>query len=290
MSPLTLLWALVGLAISLGAVLVVLGARARPAGAPDTSTVRRGSRLRAAGAVLSRREQLTVAAAALAGLVIAITTGWVVALLALPVGTVLISRILMQETTTRITELEALQEWTRNLSGVLQTNAGLVEALGLTLRSTPAPICPQVERLVARLQANRPAPEALRAFADDLDDPAGDLIASTLLLGVTRSGAGLTRILKGLADSVAKEVAQRRDIEAARAGPRWSARGVAILFTLVLTGFITLTEFGAQYATPLGQVVLTVVLTMFFVCLWWLHWVTVPKPEPRFMVTEQEST
>lgn len=287
MSPTTLLWALVGLAISLGALLVLLGAQQRAAGSPDAST-RRRSRLRAAGATLTRREQVTVAAAAALGLIIAITTGWVVALLALPVGTLLISRILLHTAPSRIADLEALQEWTRNLSGVLQTNAGLVEALVLTLRSTPAPIRPQVERLVARLQANRPAPEALRAFADDLDDPAGDLIASTLLLGVTRSGVGLTQILKALADSVAKEVSQRRDIEAARAGPRWSARGVSIIFTLVLTGFITLTEFGAQYATPFGQVVLVAVLAAFFACLWWLHWVTVPKPEPRFMITDEE--
>ena len=54
---------------------------------------------------------------------------------------------------TQIARLEAMEEWTRSLSGVLTVGIGLEQALVATLRSTPAPINAEVTRLVARLRA-----------------------------------------------------------------------------------------------------------------------------------------
>ena len=61
---------------------------------------------------------------------------------------------------------------------------------------------PRSHRLVARLRARWDTEEALRAFADELDDATGDLIAANLILGARRRGAGLASVLEGLAESV----------------------------------------------------------------------------------------
>ena len=60
---------------------------------------------------------------------------------------------------------------------------------------------------------------ALRAFADDLADPTGDLVVAALMLAADRRGRGLTRVLEGLAVTVEAEVALRRQVDADRATP-----------------------------------------------------------------------
>ena len=89
--------------------------------------------------------------------------------------------------------LEAMEEWVRNLAGVLGTNTSLATGITRTLSSTPEEIRPEVETLVARIQARRPLTSALYAFADDLDDQTGDYVATALIQASQVSGAGLTR-------------------------------------------------------------------------------------------------
>src|SRR3546814_11541665 len=81
-------------------------------------------------------------------------------------------------------------EWTRSLSGVLTVGIGLEQALVTTERSTPSAIRPEVQRLVARLRSRWNTEEAIRAFADELDDATGDLVAANLILAARRRGAG----------------------------------------------------------------------------------------------------
>ena len=50
-----------------------------------------------------------------------------------------------------VDRLETLEEWTRNLAGVLAVGVSLEQAIQAGLRSTPEPIRPQVQTLVARL-------------------------------------------------------------------------------------------------------------------------------------------
>ena len=87
---------------------------------------------------------------------------------------------------------------------------------------------------MARLRARWYTEEAIRAFADDLDDATGDLIAANLILAARRRGPGLATVLEGLAESVADDVRDRRQIEADRAKPRTTARWVTIITVVVL--------------------------------------------------------
>lgn len=283
MSPATTWWAMCGLLIAVGLVTVYIGTT--PHTARPTTDRPLSDRVRAGVPELTRTQTVSVAAAALVGLVVAITTGWIVALFALPVAALLLPAVLLQPGSNHsIERLVALENWVRALSGVLHAQSGLTGALIATLRSTPEPIYDEVELLVTRLQAQRPAPEALRAFAEDLNDPTGDLIASALILGSKQSGAGLIRTLKPLAASVTKEVAVRRAVESDRSGPRTTARAMTALTAVALGVFLTTTSYGQAYATPFGQGVLAVILAAYFGCLWWMHRMTKDKPASRFLI------
>ena len=89
-----------------------------------------------------------------------------------------------------------------------------------------------------------------------------------LKLAATAQGPGLASRLEALADTVAREVSDRRDIESDRAKPRTSARIVTIVMISITTYFLI--TGGARtdaYRQPLGQLVLTILLSLFVLLL-----------------------
>ena len=210
---------------------------------------------------LSRRTQLLLAAGLTLGVVVALVSGWLLGLVLVPAATVGLPVLLSSsDETVKIRRLEAMEEWIRSLSGVLTAGVGLEQALIATLRSTPEAIKPEVSRLVARLRARWSTESALRQFADDLDDATGDLIAANLILAARRRGPGLASVLDSLAESVAADVRSRRQVEADRAKPRATARWVTII-TVVVLGVLGFTgNYVEPYATPVGQMILALLL------------------------------
>ena len=178
-----------------------------------------------------------------------------------------------------------MEEWTRSLSGVLTVGIGLEQALVATLRSTPAPIADEVQRLVTRLRARWDTEKALRAFADELDDATGDLIAANLILGARRRGAGLASVLEGLAESVGADVRARRQVEADRAKPRATARWVTVISASVLVVLALSGTYVEPYRTPVGQVLLVLLLSAYVATLIWMRRMAAGKPLPRFLAT-----
>jgi Flp pilus assembly protein TadB len=210
---------------------------------------------------LSLQTRILLLSGAAAGVVAFLVTGWMLALIAVPVAFVGLPALLSSSSATaRIKRLEAMEEWTRSLAGVLTVGVGLEQALVATLRSTPAAIAPEVTRLVARLRARWVTEGALRAFADELDDATGDLVAANLILGARRRGAGLASVLEGLAESVAADVRARRQVEADRAKPRATARWVTLISVGVLVILALSGTYVEPYQSPLGQVVLVALL------------------------------
>lgn len=286
----TALGIVLGLLIGGGVLLVVVGLqRHEPAVASNATPSRTMSHRLSEMTSLTRTERIRATSAAVIALVFAILTGWVSFVLIAPVVVVLVPRLISNQAEQhRVARLEAMGEWTRSLAGVLSgAGAGLTDALIATLRTAPSPIRPEVERMVARLQAGRPVKETLRGFADDLDDQVGDLIAASLLLGATESGAGLSRILNSLASSVSSQVAIRRTIEAERAGNRSQAKVLSIFAVVALSLFVLFTPFGQTYRTLPGQFALLVIVTMMGACLYWLKKTTSTAPAPRFLPATQ---
>jgi len=275
--------ALGGALVVAGIIGVILGVRRTP-GAPPAPRRRNQSRLSSSWAGMERRSKILAVAGLIAGAFIYLFTGWLIAVVLVPLAAVGLPTLLSAPpSAARIDRLEALEEWTRALAGVLTVGVGLEEALRSTLRSTPEAIRPEVTTLVARLRARISTEEALRAFADDLNDATGDLVAAYLILGARRRGQGLASVLESLAESVAADVRARRAIEADRAKPRTTARWVTII-TISVLGFLTLTgDYISPYGSPLGQLLLILLLSAYVGLLIWMRNMAKGEALPRFL-------
>lgn len=268
---------------ALAGALVVGGLIALVVGLRPSPIVERPSRPRKVRMVTRQTRMLLLGGLA-AGIVAFLVTGWVLALVIVPVAFVGLPILLSSSSAAqRIERLEAMEEWTRSLSGVLTVGVGLEQALVATLRSTPAAIAPEVTRLVARLRARWVTEDALRAFADELDDATGDLVAANLILGSRRRGAGLASVLEGLAESVAADVRARRQVEADRAKPRATARWVTLISVGVLVILAVSGTYVEPYQSALGQVILVALLAMYVATLVWMKRMAIGRAMPRFL-------
>ncbi|MBX9243808.1 type II secretion system F family protein [Actinotalea ferrariae] len=283
----TLLGGLAGAATIAGLMLAVAGWR----GTPDMLPALPGRSRRVIGTPRTGWARWRWPVALSAGAIVWALSPWPVAA-ALTVTTVVGLPILLATSSAaqaRITRVEAIEEWTRRLSDVLTTGAGLEQAITTTARSCPAPLRTEVGALVARLAARWPTDRALRAFATDLHDPAGDLVVAALMLAAHRRGPGLASVLAGVAGSVGEDVAARRRIEAERARPRTTAKAV----TVITLGMVAVGAVNGSYLTPygepLGQVVLAVIAAAFIGCLLWMRRLTLPAADSRFLAPDTDA-
>jgi len=270
----TIILAILGALAACGVVLIISGSRRRE---------RRRVTLRLPR--LTWRSPVVIASVCfVVGVGVALLTGWMVAILILPLlGLAMPYLIGKTDTEVNIAKLEAMEEWTRSLSGILTAGAGLEQALVSTLRSTPSGIKPQVSRLVARLKARWTTADAIRSFAADLDDPTGDLIAANLLLGAQRRGDGLATILEGLAESVALDIRSRRQVEADAAKPRATARWVTIITAVVLAGLFLTGAYVEPYKSGMGQLILLALLSAYAGVLVWMKRIAAGPTILRFL-------
>lgn len=268
--------ALAGALLVGGVLALIVGLRPSPV-APRPAQPRRPR-------PMSKQTRVLLLAGLAGGVLALLVTGWVLALVVVPFAFVGLPTLLSSgSAAARIERLEAMEEWTRSLSGVLTVGVGLEQALVATLRSTPAAIAPEVTRLVARLRARWVTEDALRAFADELDDATGDLVAANLILGARRRGAGLANVLEGLAESVAADVRARRQVEADRAKPRATARWVTLISVGVLVVLAVSGTYVEPYQTPLGQVMLIALLAAYIATLIWMKRMAIGRNLPRFL-------
>lgn len=280
----TLLAALAGAMIVGGVLLGIYGMIPRPVPPARPKRPARSGRLIRWCRGLPAWQRWASIAGLLAGVVVMVATGWVIAVPVLPAAVLGLPALLMVTSADRqIARMDAIAEWTRNLAGVLTAGQGIEAAIQASLRSAPDAIRPEVGRLVGRMRSRWSTEQALRAFADDLDDATGDLVCAALILGAARRGDGLARVLHDLAESVSADVRGRRMIEADRAKPRASARMVTLLSIGALVFFGLGGRFFAPYSTPFGQVILLTLLSCYGLLLWWLRRMAEIQPATRFL-------
>jgi Flp pilus assembly protein TadB len=237
-------------------------------------------------AFASRRHRVRLGVTAVAPLLVLLVTGWPVAALLAGAATAGLPALLgaRQRAEREIARLEALGAWTRRLSDMLGAGSGIEQALELSLRSAPEPIRPEVSALVGRVRARRPVEVALRVFADDIDDPTGDLVAAALILAAHRRGRGLAQVLTALAATVDAEVSMRRKVEADRAQPRTTARYVVWITVAVAGGLVLLNRpYVEPFGSSTGQAVLLAVGALFAGAFLWMHRLTSTGPPRRFL-------
>ena len=157
--------------------------------------------------------------------------------------------------------LEALATWTESLRDTIAGAVGLEQAIPASLRAAAPSLRDPLARLVDRLHTRVPMPDALRRFADDLDDPGADLIIAALIINARLRGPGLRDLLGALSASVREELDMRRKVNAERRSTRRSAQivvGVSVGLALGLAVFNH--SYVHTYDSPLGQLVLVVVV------------------------------
>jgi Flp pilus assembly protein TadB len=167
--------------------------------------------------------------------------------------------------------LEGLEQWIRRLADMVTASRGLEDAIEASARTAPGAVAAPVRQLAARLMARVGSEPALRAFAAEIGDPAGDRIAAALIIATGRRGGAARDVLSALAALLARDVAARREIEAERAQHRTTVRWITV-FVLGFTVFAVLNRsYSAPYGTVTGQTVLAGVAGLYAVGLTWLH-------------------
>lgn len=258
--------ALAGGLVAVGLALLVaeLTRRAPPPGTPPKRAVIR------AGLTESGRWKI------LRGVVVALAmlavTRWPVAALAAGLGVALVPSLLSTHgAKQRIARLEGLEQWTRRVSDMLTASRGLEDALEVSARTAPAAIAPAVTALARRLAVRVGTQEALRVFASEIDDPAGDRIVGALLIATSQRGGGVQGVLSTLAEQLARDVAARREIEASRAEHRTTLRWIVAFIAGFTLFAIFNRSYSAPYGTLAGEVVLGLVAALYTAGLAWLH-------------------
>jgi Flp pilus assembly protein TadB len=258
-----LLAALAGAAVAGGIVLLIRGLTPY---APEPGTPPRLSAMRVTSA--GRRQALL---AVLAAIVVFVLTGWPVGALAAAAAAAFLPKLGNSGQRQRTAMLEGLEQWIRRLADMVTASRGLEDALEASARSAPPAIAGPVGRLAARLASRSGAEAALRAFAKEVDDPAGDRIAAALIIATGRRGGGARDVLVALAVLLARDVAARREIDAERAQHRTTVRWIGIF----VGGFTVFSVLNHSYAAPFGtiagQVVLAIVALLYAGGLAWLH-------------------
>jgi tight adherence protein B len=238
------------------------------------------------------RANLRVALAAGAAVVVGAATGW-------PVGAVLAGLAgwgapsLAGGTRARqaaVARIEAIAAWAEMLRDTMAGSAGLEQAIIATAPLAPLPIRAEVVTLAVRLEGERLAP-ALRAFAEDVEDPTCDLVVAALVLAAEHQAQRLGELLGTLAGAARDQATMRLRVEAGRARTRTSVRVIVGATGALVAGLAVLNRgYLAPYDSATGQLVLVLVGAMFAAAFVWLSRMTRPQGAERFLAESAAGT
>jgi Flp pilus assembly protein TadB len=213
------------------------------------------------------------AVALAAGIVVLIATGWLVAaagVVALVLGWRGLGGAAEERRATA--RLEGLATWTESLRDTIAGAVGLEQAIPASLRIASPTLAEPLARLIDRLHTRVPMADALRRFADDLDDAGSDLIIAALIINARLRGPGLRDLLGALSASVREELDMRRKVTAQRRSTRRSVQivvGVSVGLALVLA--VTNRGYVRYYSGILGELVLAAVVALYAASFLWLR-------------------
>ncbi len=249
-----------------GIFVFVVGLRGLPPAPPNTGEGAWQRRLRE---LAGTRGAVAVGA----GVLVLITTRWVIAAAgaaALVIGWQGLGGA--AEERRAMARLEGLAIWTESLRDTVAGAVGLEQAIPASQRIAAPTLAEPLARLVDRLHTRVPMPEALRMFADDLNDPSSDLIIAALIINARLRGPGLRDLLGALSASVREELDMRRKVTAQRRSTRRSVQivvGVSVGMALGLAVFNR--GYVHYYNSILGQLVLAIVVGLYAASFLWLR-------------------
>jgi len=226
-----------------------------------------------------------VIASILCAIGVAVATRWPAAAILAGAGALGIPPLLRANGGKRELEtLEAIAVWTEMLRDILAGAAGLGQAIAATAPIAPEAIREPVQQLASALETGTAPERALRAFANELNDPTSDRVVAALMMANRFHAQRLGDLLGALADSTREEVAMRLRIEVSRASTRSSIRTVtlfSVAFTLGL--FLLAHSYLSPYGTSAGQVVLLCVGGCYAGGLVLMTWIARPPAQLRLL-------
>ncbi|MDZ5621564.1 type II secretion system F family protein [Nocardioides sp. HM23] len=267
LTPTTLLIVLLGAMIGAGIVLLVRSL----VGFPVDDRVAKGGgtlveQIQAAG----RRVPFAVGAF----LLVLLLTRWLVVAIACALLVLFWDRLFggAREARQGIVRLEGLAAWTESLRDTVAGAVGLEQAIPATAYAASPAIRADLTAMADRLRVRMPLPEALKRFAEDVDDAGADLIIAALILNSRLRGPGLRDVLTSLARSARLELEMRQRIYASRASTRRSVTIVVGITVAVVVGLAVFNrDYVEPYSSPAGQVVLVLILGVFAAGILWLR-------------------
>jgi Flp pilus assembly protein TadB len=183
-----------------------------------------------------------------------------------------------------IAKIEALAAWTESLRDTVAGAVGLEQAIPATAYAASPIIAGELSTMADRLRVRVPLPVALQRFAEDMDDASADLIIAALILNSRLRGPGLREVLTSLSESARAELDMRQRVSAGRRSTR---RSVQIVVGVTLTFVFGLRIFNPgyvePYASPVGQVVLLIVIGVFAAGVMWLRRLSRFETPERFL-------
>ncbi|GAB3260016.1 hypothetical protein GCM10027456_39900 [Kineosporia babensis] len=183
--------------------------------------------------------------------------------------------------------LEAVVVWTQGLRDTVSGGASLEQAIGVSVDQAPPALQEGLDRVRGRLMVREPLDAALAPLQDV---PGADFVTAALTLAARRRGDRLPDVLSGIVDTCSQEVAQRRQILAARAGIH---RSVQIIIGVTLAILTWMATVGAAYMAPYdsasGQGVLALAIGVIAIGFFWLARLDTTVSGPRFFTPSLSS-
>ena len=275
------LFGLLGAGVAIGALLIAVGLRGRPA-RPATP-----SRLNTWLAARHDRKQVgLLVVAVLTGLAVGAVTGWVVGAILTVVAVIGLPRILGSNVDYKrqLERIEAIAGWTEMLRDTLVAAAGLEQAILATAPACPEAIREEITELAVWLERGERLAPSLRHLADQLRDPTADLVISALVLAAEHQARQLADLLGELAGEAREQASMRMRVEAGRARTRTSVRVVVITTLVFAIGLVLLNRgYLAPYDSAFGQIMLLLVGALFTAAFAWLARIVRMREPERFL-------
>jgi Flp pilus assembly protein TadB len=231
-----------------------------------------------------KRTVIVTVSGLLAGTVAAVLTGWWLLLAIVPAVALVLPMLLSAPENRELELLQAIDRWVRTLGSLLTTGRSIFDAVRISSRQAPALLAPSLRRLTARLDDRWTIEQALLAMADELDSPDADAVLAALSLAAQRGGTGASATLAALADNLQDRLRSLREIGTERAKPRFVVRQVTLITAAVLSlALIFGGTFFAPFGSPLGQVLLSVLVAAYLGSLLFLRRMTLPRDRQRIL-------
>lgn len=281
MTPITALAILAGALVAGGILMVALWFS--PSSKPIGPERRRRSRI-----TKTTRNRLILGSAA--GIGLAAIFSFPLLVVIVPVAIVGIPQLLARQDTTSRELTLALATWARSLAATAETGSfTLREVIEVSQGSTPPLLRAGVDRMCLRMNASWSVADALHAFADEIDSAEADEILLYLVQASAFQSQGLADALKGVAGALSSQAVLRIETYNEREKPRRTMRSLTLLLgaVLVLLVLFSATPQLAAYKTPLGTVVLAVILALYAAIMIWARSLTKVEPEPRILKTRE---